>query len=479
MYRCVGRILSLATVCVLAVTLLNGCRFGTKPNVTPEVVAQAIEKLAGPSDMPADTKVEWMPYTIPVSSDIKAVTIGNAQIYMNSAPDTAIVVRPMRRGVQTLMYVTGTKAPKAFKFEFKLPAETELVAYSDGDVRVHDLRVKRTYPLLSSPWAKSVEGHKSYKTTFSVKGHWVTQTTDLSEAKFPVVIDPPYDDPLTQIIEGRLPVLKEAQNASRDGPKHDLFGLGKVYGGPNGLEFRLNNRGSLLALKDVTVFTGSIAAYGPGLRQAVTEGSSNRLVATLLAAGASTALVAEVMHNHLEDLLEEEVFKNFCLGMTIAKEGPLKIYIRLTAFGEPITEIGIPEIRVWAEPCEKDKPLFLQGRAPKTTSASGNDMEIEERAETLPPLRETPQMPPHSDPPSRPAVGDYNVDMNAACQQEFTSSSRALARDLGDKNSWVCVDGADNELGGVDLNRYCGNTIHGSYAISINETAYGWRCRVS
>lgn len=256
---------------IALVVAANGCTTFVPEDMrahTIEAVMAGIEKTAGSSDV-SDTQLPLpMPYEPPVPLGAKPTMVGNVAVYLNVNKDTSVVVRPMRKGPQTLMYLTSNEAQKEYSFPFLLPRNTKLRKAVDGSVNLVDAQVKRTYPLLRKPWAKSVDGKHEAPTYYEVQQDIkVIQKVDLSEAKFPLVVDPVYDDPYRQLLEGRVPELKQLEaeakkSFQKDGPSHDLGSYGRWYFGPNGLEIRFNNRGSLVVLDYVRMAIEGTASVG-------------------------------------------------------------------------------------------------------------------------------------------------------------------------------------------------------------------------
>lgn len=208
----------------------------------PQRMVNAIVHMAGPSDVSSDAQIDWLPYRPPVPDNAQPVMVRNYQVYLDAAKDVSIVLRPNSRGVQTFMYIEGPEAPSHYTFKFTMLPDSELRLTDDGMVNLIDTERNVTIPALKAPWAKSMNG-TTYDTMFSLGGEHgsdVVQTIELANAHYPVIADPDFDDPLTQLIEGREPVLADARTGSRDGPSHNFPG-GRYYMGPNGLEVRFTN----------------------------------------------------------------------------------------------------------------------------------------------------------------------------------------------------------------------------------------------
>lgn len=454
------------------------------PPVKPADIVAAVENLAGPSDMPPETRIEYMPYERPVPSGQKPVMVGNSEVYLYAYPDTHILVRPMSKGPQTFMFLTSKEAQSSFAMKLHLLPDTVLQKGSDGSVNIHDKQAKLSVPILKVPWAKTVDGRNQVPTNFEIHGDTVTQHIDLSHAKFPLVGDPEFDDPVKQIIEGRLPVLKDAETATKDGPSMSFPG-GRYYAGPNGLEIRFTHEGSVKAVENVVSVEGVFIT-------ATTAALLSPIVAAALGGAAGTVKImwdisAGIAGNYIDNdsLVDSYFLHGQCIGITIPRteiNGFDNLVAQVMSIGAgQIVKSTVRNIKTWLEPCNPaDSTVKRNTITPSAPPAvNRSDTELAVPANPVTPTTKSSQAPTPQQGPIRVGPGLYNVDMNQACRIQYhNSTSKANVVPPGDIYSWRCFTESGTLLGSVSVRDYCVNTYYGSLEYRLNETASGWRCKV-
>jgi hypothetical protein len=317
----------------------------------------------------------------------------------------------------------------------------------------------------------------------------VTQTIELKGAHFPILADPEFDDPLTQLIEGRVPDLSEINaSANQDGPSHKIGPYGRYYYGPNGLEIRLNNRGTLLALSEEAGLARMATEFA-----GISKIAKNRLnqlgnKASFIVGG--VVFGSEFLASGLNDVLSNDTLKNFCIGITVSRSSVLEIAEAVMKGVINPNSIALntsSNFKAWSEPCDDSRPLFSESQP---SSEPAKSPEKEAKAEPLPePVSTQVQSPVQ---PSQEADStteeiskahgstDHTIDdMSEACRNGYGNDDYvAQVGDQADPNSWYCQDGEGNNVGPVDIQgNYCEVHWPGSEAVPVEDHAYGWRCR--
>ncbi|WP_133851731.1 hypothetical protein [Labedaea rhizosphaerae] len=422
--------------------------------------------------------------------DAQPITIRSYRVYMNIAPDVSLAVRPSSHGMQTFMYITGPKAPTEYRFGFHIPADTKLQKLNDGSISLLNENSGATASALKQPWAIGASDHVNHRTSFSLDGNSVTQTIDLTGAQYPVVADPNFDDPLTQLLEGRVAAL------GKDGPSTSLpLGYGRIYTGPNGLEIRLTSLGSVKAVETVAIGTGTIVALVglPEDLSAILGGALasriswirqllKRIPPKVATALAGLKAIADA-NTDIDSIVANNALQNQCIGITIQHSQLGEFLARAaTVMGNPFLALPFTSIdtRIWLEPCSstpKPRSAPATSQTPAANSPNTSSQTTSSRptqAQTTPPQ---PQQVPQQ--PTKPAHVDYgDIVMIEACQKEYPGNGAgATYLDWNDPKSWVCTDASGGHLGPVSVQYWC-NVIHpGSTAVVVENTAYGWRCR--
>jgi hypothetical protein len=114
---------------------------------------------------------------------------GDNLVYRNAEPDTSFVIRPTANGgSQTLINITGNKAPTSFKFAMPLPAGAHYKLQPNGSINV-EIATSQVIGTIGAPWAKDANG-KTVATHYTTQGNEIVQTVDYRGSAFPVVADP-------------------------------------------------------------------------------------------------------------------------------------------------------------------------------------------------------------------------------------------------------------------------------------------------
>ncbi len=72
------------------------------------------------------------------------------------------------------------------------------------------------------------------------------------------------------------------------------------------------------------------------------------------------------------------------------------------------------------------------------------------------------------------SIEQAEIDVTAACGQQYGSAAYAVTENSSDPYSWQCR----RDFGGVNLNQYCQGIGYEEAALTGN-TAYDWRCRTA
>ncbi|MEU6351049.1 hypothetical protein ABZ896_17200 [Streptomyces sp. NPDC047072] len=151
-------------------------------------------------------------------------------------------------------------------------------------------------------------------------------------------------DPYLQIASG-APVQLIAQ-AQADGPPRDFY-YGRAYVGPNGLEVRLTNEGTVLLLHDGGTFIAALSVL------VVPEAS----VAAKLAASIVQATAVNTFSNHVSSYVDNHVLAGKCLGLTLPPQAVATRFRQVINLSEGnyfqawVAGSPKPDIAVWLEPC--------------------------------------------------------------------------------------------------------------------------------
>lgn len=434
--------------------LMGACGSGQKAaavdTASPERIVQEIERLAGPSQPAAETPSPALPYNAPLPENATPVTVGSSRVYQAVAGDTDLVIRPMLKGNQAFIRLSGDEAPNQFSFTFELPPQTQFEKQPDGSVSVTDQATNLKVPMLKAPRTMSVNGDGgSYPTSFVVNDNAVALAVNLTGARYPVVAVLDWDDPLTQLARGHVPALDEAQDATADGPKRNVpNGYGGYYAGPNRLEIRLNNIGTVSAVdhtlnpsEDSNNFSPLIMAALSGADKEITEALRQAKV--------------RVGNNDTPGSAE---LKNKCLAVTVPRPGFDKYLNRYAA--------------IWAGQYKETDAI---------TTPDGLKVQLNSCSPVKPPKKD-PAPPPakSSTPTPKPTPlppATWHVSMDDLCRQFHGEATRSVYKNFNDPYSWFCRNSVQEwPITLMDIQRYCNGILPGSIGRPVEETINGWRC---
>ena len=186
---------------------------------------------------------------------------------------------------------------------------------------------------------------------------------------------------------------------------------------------------------------------------------------------AAAALFAAepIIHDQIEN---NNAVKNLCLGITVPKQGLGTFMNRIAALMgwrllEAFRQLGPNDLKAWLESCPGAPPAAPQSSAP---AASAGNQPVAPVPPTVPPVAPATTQP--------PAPTDHDVDMTDACRTQYGDSSLgAQYENWNDPDSWVCVNSSGAAIGGISVQGWCDTNFPGSTAVTVDNTAYGWRCQ--
>ena len=200
---------------------------------------------------------------------------------------------------------------------------------------------------------------------------------------------------------------------------------------------------------------------------------------TVVAAALSAA--RPIIHDQIEN---NNAVKNLCLGITVPKQGLGTFMNRIAALMgwrllEAFRQLGPNDLKAWLESCPGAPPAASSSPVPATSAHNEPEAPTQPAApQPVTPVQPTvpPAAPATTQPP--PALTDHDVDMTDACRTQYGDSSLgAQYRNWNDPGSWVCVNSSGAALGGISVQGWCDTNFPGSTAVTVDNTAYGWRCR--
>ncbi len=131
------------------------------------------------------------------------------------------------------------------------------------------------------------------------------------------------------------------------------FFYGKYYTGSNGLEIRLNSRGTQLYVQDTLLAATAVTGggFGPLMTRMLTmvgAGAVSTAVvsssAGKIAVGLSAFTVADLIRNHLSDWFYNDLLANNCLGFTVPYGTALE---KLTGLGNAVVNSVLSSMSAW------------------------------------------------------------------------------------------------------------------------------------
>jgi len=125
-----------------------------------------------------------------LAKSAKPTVVDGNLVYRNAAPDTSFTVRSRGSGAsQTLITISGNRAPTSFGFTLPLPAGMQYRLNTNGSIDVIKTGTGQIIGSISAPWARDANG-KTVATRYTLKGNVIMQTVAYRGAAFPVVADP-------------------------------------------------------------------------------------------------------------------------------------------------------------------------------------------------------------------------------------------------------------------------------------------------
>ena len=119
---------------------------------------------------------------------VEGTAVADAVAFPEVAEDTTLVVQVPDEGVVTMAAVLSSEAaPDQQRYRLDTSEDARFVPNSDGSITVWVGNDE--VGLFAAPWAIDASG-APLPTQYSIDGDTLVQTTDLTDAEFPVVVDP-------------------------------------------------------------------------------------------------------------------------------------------------------------------------------------------------------------------------------------------------------------------------------------------------
>ncbi|WP_460808129.1 hypothetical protein [Micromonospora zhanjiangensis] len=112
---------------------------------------------------------------------------GNARAFGDIAPDTDSLVRSADGGAQILAVMRTASAANTQRYNVELPPGTHMEAFGKAFNLVE--ADGKIVGQIAAPWAKDATG-RELSTSYRLEGATLIQSTDTTNATYPVVVDP-------------------------------------------------------------------------------------------------------------------------------------------------------------------------------------------------------------------------------------------------------------------------------------------------